>query len=229
MLYMQEIYSKYEIANKLKNCAKIYKQNLENKKLLFLTEDKTNFFSFFEIAMFPRNFMHLTGCKIIENNKNIPTIEFYSRFLNNNINEKNIILSNSTSFYKIEILPQLMNLDKNAKILGDYDNSKIYLQTNKLVGNINACIGFIKEKHTYIPNTALNEDIRNITTNIKKVIAVFKKNFNDKMYNQITYLKNNYNISKLLKCVNIKNLVDFQNLTSNNFQIINKISNFKNF
>ena len=46
MLYMQEIYSKYEIANKLKNCAKIYKQNLKNKKLLFLTEDKTNFFSF---------------------------------------------------------------------------------------------------------------------------------------------------------------------------------------
>lgn len=111
-------------------------------------------------------------------------------------------------------------------MIGQYDNSRIYLQTDKIIGNVNACMGFVKEKNTYVPNTALNEDIRSITSERKKVIAVLKKNINEEFYKEITYLKNNYDVSQLLKYENIEKIVDFQNLTSNDRQILIKILDF---
>lgn len=223
---MKDIYSKVEISEKLKKYAKDYKINLENKKLLFVVENKNRTLSIFEVAMLPRNFKHLTGIELIENGKRVNSNEFYKRCLKGNINASKIILKDSTSYYKLGILPQLLNIDKMAKMIGQYDNSRIYLQTDKIIGNVNACMGFVKEKNTYVPNTALNEDIRSITSERKKVIAVLKKNINEEFYKEITYLKNNYDVSQLLKYENIEKIVDFQNLTSNDRQILIKILDF---
>ena len=88
-------------------------------------------------------------------------------------------------------------------------------------------MGFIRKSKEYIPNTVLKEDIRSITSERKKVIAILKKEILDRSYNKITYLKNNYDIFKLLECENIENLIDFKNLTSNNKEILIKISDFK--
>ena len=120
-----------------------------------------------------------------------------------------------------------MNLDKTAKMIGQYDNSRIYLQTDKVIGNVNVCMGFIRKSKEYIPNTVLKEDIRSITRERKRVVAILKKEILDKSYNNITYIKNNYDIFKLLECENIENLIDFKNLTSNSKEILIKISDFK--
>ena len=224
---MKKIYSKKKIIDTITNCARDYKNNFENKKILFIVANKNQKLSAFEVAMFPINFHHLTGVDIVENGNKINSYRFYQRFLNNEVKIGDVRIKDNTSYLKLEILPQLMNLDKTVKMIGQYDNSRIYLQTDKIIGNVNACMGFIRKSKEYIPNTVLKEDIRSITSERKKVIAILKKEILDRSYSKITYLKNNYDIFKLLECENIENLIDFKNLTSNSKEILIKISDFK--
>ena len=61
-------------------------------------------------------------------------------------------------------------------------------------------MGFIKNgQDLYVPNTALKQDIRDITDDRKKIIAVLKKNINEKLYKNITYLKQTYQVEEILK------------------------------
>lgn len=64
---------------------------------------------------------------------------------------------------KLSVLPQLMKIYRSAKMVGDYSFTKSVLYTEKLVGNITASLGFVRDDKYYIPNTALKEDIRDIT------------------------------------------------------------------
>ena len=89
---------------------------------------------------------------------------------------------------KLSILPQLMQLHRCAKMIGDYDNTRPLLYTEKLAGNISACLGFTREKDYYIPNTALREDIRNISVSpTKQVLAIFKKDAKQELYTTLCY------------------------------------------
>ena len=101
---------------------------------------------------------------------------------------------------KLSILPQLMRLSRCAKMVGDYDNTKSVLYTEKLAGNISACIGFVKEKDYYIPNTALREDIRDISVHPqKRVLAIFSKEIGQELYNTLCYTAKKIEFS----CINI--------------------------
>ena len=64
---------------------------------------------------------------------------------------------------KLSVLSQIMNIHKTAKMVGDYDNTKSVLFTEKIVGTVTACVGFVREGNYYLPNTTLREDIRTIT------------------------------------------------------------------
>lgn len=92
---------------------------------------------------------------------------------------------------------------------GDYNNTKLYLSTQKLVGNVNICMGFIKKGNYYIPNTALKEDIRNITTEQAKIIAIMVKNVKDAKYKEITYLNKNIEMKTILENEQINKKVTF--------------------
>ncbi len=90
------------------------------------------------------------------------------------------------------VLSMLMSIHKNAKIIGDYDRNRIYLHSDKIIGNINSCLGFIKKDKYYICNTSLNEDIRKITDNHRKIICILSKKIQEKQYNEITYINKKY-------------------------------------
>lgn len=93
---------------------------------------------------------------------------------------------------KISVLPILMNIHRNGKIIGDYNQNKIYLYSNKIIGNTNSCLGFIKKDKYYICNTSLKEDIRKIVYNHKKIVCILSKKIQEKKYNEITYLNKKY-------------------------------------
>lgn len=93
---------------------------------------------------------------------------------------------------KLMVLPMLMNISKNAKMIGDYDKDKIYLQSDKIIGNINSCLSFIKCNNYYISNSSLKEDIRKIVYNHKRIICILSKKIQEKEYNEITYLDKKY-------------------------------------
>lgn len=90
------------------------------------------------------------------------------------------------------VLPMLMNISKNAKMIGDYDKNKIYLQSDKIIGNVNSCLSFIKYNNYYISNSSLKEDIRKIVYNHKRIICILSKKIQEKEYNEITYIDNKY-------------------------------------
>ena len=56
---------------------------------------------------------------------------------------------------KLEILNNLAFLDKKVRILGQYNNSKLRLNTDMIIGNINWGLGFIQDNGFYVPNTLL--------------------------------------------------------------------------
>lgn len=101
-------------------------------------------------------------------------------------------------------------------MIGNFAGNGVVLHTDKLVGNINACIGFVKNKESniYIPNTALKEDIRNITKDRKNVIMVVRKNTNEKLYSNVTYLKPSYEIYNILNTQSVKNKIDVNNINT---------------
>ena len=99
---------------------------------------------------------------------------------------------------KLSILPQLMQLHRCAKMIGDYDNTRPLLYTEKLAGNISACLGFTREKDYYIPNTALREDIRDISVHpTKRVLAIFKKDVTEELYTTLCYTAKKLDISSI--------------------------------
>ena len=177
------------------SCAKSYKNNLENKNLLFIFGDLQTP-EYFEASFLPRNFLHLTGIKLVEG-RIVSSKDFYDRCLNGKLSPDDFYMAqNGTTDMKLSVLPQLMNLHLCAKMVGDYDNTLLY--TEKIVGNIFACVGFIHENGYYIPNTALREDIRDITISPqKRVLAIFRKDIKQKLYETICYTAKKVNILQL--------------------------------
>ena len=136
-------------------------------------------------------------------------------------------VKDKTTYYKLEVLPQLMKLDRTASMIGNFTGHSLLLQTNKLIGNVNACMGFIKnEQNMYVPNTALKKDIRDIADDRKKIIAVLKKDINEKLYKNITYLKQKYQIIDILKNQDINEKIDINKIYSDDKFIDKEICQF---
>lgn len=210
-----------EIINIVSKCLKVYDFNLKNKDIMFVLEGKDKSLSKEEV-FFPKScFYHLTGIKIVEKNGRVlNSYEFYDNIKDNTISTKKYIIKrkDNTADLKLQVLPQLMRIDKISNMLGEFNNYNIYLKTEKLAGNVNACMGFKKDikLNIYVPNTALKKDIREITNNRSKIIAILKKKHTDKLYSCITYLKQNYKIYNILENQAIKKYIDIDRIYSNN-------------
>ena len=80
-------------------------------------------------------------------------------------------------------------------MIGVYSDSRIMLKTNLCIGNIFCYLGVIKtdsitkfKNNVYVPNTAMNKDIRTEAKDLEKIIARYRKNKTDKIYQELTYL-----------------------------------------
>ena len=104
-----------------------------------------------------------------------------------------------TTPLKLDALPSLMDLTNITKIIGDYDNSKKWMDADVIVGGINFCLAISEDKNgSYFPRSGLLEDIRNITRKSSQVLAIFQKKLNDKeVYKKICYVAKGLNLSNL--------------------------------
>lgn len=180
------------------SCAKEYHNNLENNNLLFIfgTQQKTDYF---EAAFLPKNFLHLTGVELVSSSFS-GSSDFYNKCLNGQLSPHDFSFApNGTTDMKLMILPQLMKIHKSAKMIGDYNFSKSLLYTEKLAGNISACLGFVRDDKYYIPNTALKEDIRDITIKPQqRILAIYKKSILQRFYTNLSYLAKGIEASALI-------------------------------
>lgn len=189
------------------DAAKYYHDNLENQRLLVIYEKDKNM-SYIEAIFISRNFLHLTGVKIL--NKNIKSsLMFYSLCLKNKLKISDFEFSkDGTTIMKLKNLNSIIKFPKSAKMIGDYVNCKKYLNTEKLIGNVFGVIGFIENNGYYIPNTLLNEDIREVTISRNRILAILKRNRNECKYKNIIYIAKDVKIDRLIKDKIIKNKIE---------------------
>lgn len=186
-----------EIMKKLKESAKLYKENLQNKNLLIMYE-KDNKIEYIEILFLTRNFMHLTGVRSTEIKK---ANQFYQACLTNKLNIKTLKMKeDGTTQLKMDIISNMIKMEEPWKIIGVYNGAKEKLKTDILLGKGDICLGVIKEvSNYYIPNTLLKEDIRKITKENNVIVGIFKKEKQEEIYQKVTNINKNIEIERIRK------------------------------
>ena len=168
-------------------CASLYNKNLCDKELIFvyLTNSGPDSIS---VIYRKKNYKHLTGIV----SKHLPEKFFNSCYLKT-ISENEISFNkNGTTTLKLEILECIMNIAHQVKFLGDYLNSNIYLEVDKIVGNTSIGLGVEKGEHLYYPKSVLKGDMRKQIRNMIPVSAVLEKQLNKPNSNySCVHFKNN--------------------------------------
>lgn len=181
--------------------AQIYKDNLEDQKVLFLygtpsvvkkqlqTQEKIlSSIKGYEVAFHRYNFLHLTGVRL-SNNRTASAIHFYQKCLDKRLTEDDFSFAKDGSTgQKLDILESMMQPKKNVAMIGDFTDRGPKLFAEKSAGNVCGCIGFVQDKNTKlnVPNTLLKKDIRDVTAKpTYKVFAVISKHYTEEKYSQI--------------------------------------------
>lgn len=186
-------FSKQEAIRIVVSCAEAYKTELLNRDLLIVSKANNNRLNFLRVTFRKGNFLHLTGLKT-----KVRAARFFDMCIAHKLSPKVLeFASDGTTQLKLEVLPQLMRKDLSAKMIGDIDSRTPKLYTEKLVGNIRACMGFKNDSSTYVPNTVLNRDMRDITSNRAQIVAVLRKSTEESQYTEVTY-KTQLDFSKYL-------------------------------
>ena len=203
------IVGKNEAVKIIHECAVLYNRNLSGKNVLFVTSDN-NECAYIETLFAPNNFLHLTGVKTKLNSE-----YFFKSALNQRLSPANIEFDpGGTTEIKLQVLPHLMSIHSTARMIGDYDNSRPLLVTDKFAGTVT--MGFIPINGFYVPNTALKKDIRDITAQAtrRKVAAIFVKNRSDAEYTLLTYIAKGLAVNDDALQSILRGKVDIQNITA---------------
>ena len=208
----------------LTKAAELYRDNLEDRKILFLygipseinkqlqTKDKClSSMQYYEVAFHRYNFLHLTGVRL---NKagTASAIHFYQKCLDKRLKEDDFSFSKDGSTgQKLDILEKMMLIKKNVTMIGDFTDRGPKLFTEKAAGNICGCIGFVQDRNTKlnVPNTLLKKDIRDVTAQpTYKVFAVFSKDYKDEKYSLVTKLDKSIDLNEIYFNDEIENILD---------------------
>ena len=186
------------------SCAREYHNNLENRNLL-IVYGSTSKPDFFETIFLPSGFLHLTGVRPVSDK--IPSSNvFYQKAMNGILNPNDFTMAvNGTTERKLSVLPWLTKVHLIAKMVGIYNPVRSMRYTDKLVGNTKAFLGFIFQNGFYIPNTALEEDIRNFSLyQPQKVLAIFRKPVDIGQYQELCYIAKGADVNTIVLSRNIK-------------------------
>lgn len=207
--------------------ARLYKENLEDQKILFLygvpsevkreiqKEDKRLFsLRGYEVVFHRYNFLHLTGVKI-NSVETASAIHFYEKCLGNRLTENDFsFASDGSTGQKLDILENMMLIKKNVSMIGDFTDRGPKLFTEKAAGNICGCIGFVKDRNTglNVPNTLLKRDIRDVIVSPKqKVYAVISKGYMEEKYSVIEKQDKSINIKECYLMEEIESVLEWGN------------------
>lgn len=182
---------KKEALQALFTSAELYHRNFENRNLLIIgASSSLNSISAMEASFRDVNFLHLTGVRL-EAKRRLSAGRFFALCLQKRLSPHDFqFAGNGTTEQKLSILPTLFaSGNLSANMLGDYHDRRPALITDKLVGNIRCCIGFVYNDglHTYVPNTVLNTDMRDSIQNKQRILAIYRKPRSEVRYSELIY------------------------------------------
>ena len=166
----------------------MYKKNLVDKSLLFITTDKHKSVHCLEVTFDISNFLHMTGFKLRK--PSINARHFFNLCYDKRLTEADFEFSaDGTTEMKMRVLPSLMKKNLSAKMLGDYNMSQPKLYTDKIAGSLSACMGFVRDsgEGRFVPNTVLEGDIRTKVKAADRIIATYRKNRGEKQYSEVVF------------------------------------------
>lgn len=162
-----------------------YQKNLVNKSLLFVCVDKRKKTYCVEVTFDKSNFKHLTGFKT-----DINASQFFDLCINRRLKENDFEFSDDgTTSLKLQVLPRLVRSNLSVNMIGDYNMSQPKLYTEKIAGNVFACIGFTRTGPSgrLVPNTVLEGDIRKNAKRPDRIILTYRKNRGESEYTELVY------------------------------------------
>ena len=207
----------------LTKAARLYKENLEVQKILFIYgqpsiikkqrntgQKEFTGLSTYEVAFHRSNFLHLTRIKI-KKEKIASSIHFYELCLAGRLEETAFSFSkDGSTVQKLKILEHMMLIKNRAVMIGDFTDRGPKLYSEKVAGGTWGCMGFVQDKNTKlnVPNTLLNKDIRNITMSPTfKIYAIFSKSYNDDKYSTVSKLDKEINMDEMKFVEEIENML----------------------
>lgn len=208
----------------LTKSAEIYRDNLEDQKVLFLygipsevkkqlqnDEKILSSIKGYEVAFHRYNFLHLTGIRLNKSGVD-SAIHFYQKCLDKRLKENDFVFANDGSTgQKLDILESMMLIKKNVTMIGEFTDRGPKLFTEKVAGHVCGCIGFVRDRNTSlnVPNTLLKKDIRDVTAQpIYKVYAVISKHYTDDKYLHLTKLDKSIDLNTCQFTEEIENLIE---------------------
>lgn len=203
---------KNEILKIVTDAAKLYKSNLCYNDVLFVYKTGDEY-SYIEVTFKPENFLHLTGLNYLRHKHCAK--DFLNKCCKNRIKIEEFEVKNgSYYYYKFDIIITLMNIYKNARMIGDYNDNRVNLSVDKLTGGTCGFMGIkLINNYKYCPAAIIKDDIRQNVNHYNSIIAILKKHYRDAYYTDVTYCKKLISIDEVVRNINLKN--DIIRLKSN--------------
>ncbi len=187
--------------------AGIYERYLSNKNLLIVFNNVSQPYFIATKAM-RSNFLHLIGVIInqesllsdVEDKQSNCNEVFYLKCLYCRLSLNDFeFKDDGTTIQKLKVILAALNLYKNAKMIGDFNNNRVFLKTDKIVGNDNSYLGFIFDDGYYVPNTVIKGNIKIDSLSTSRVLAILSKPLDGRKYKEIKYTAKNIDVPRLLK------------------------------
>lgn len=180
-----------------------YEERLRNKHFLIVYSQGNKIRSA-QVGFRDSNYLHMTGVK-----SRLSAPVFYDSCLKKKLSERDFEIDrNGKAQQKLMVLPYLPDLLYNNCMIGNFINSGIFIKADYFIGNTKAVVsvGFRTGKSVDFPVTLYNEDIRKLTQPTCKVLAIFRKEYNEKYYMKCIYLSKGQDIHKLLVSEDVEKL-----------------------
>ena len=185
--------TKQEIARIIIRCAALYADNLCgcNYLIVYNTASKDAIKpECLETVFLSRHFKHLTGVR-----SELKAEDFYKRCLAKRLSPRDFdVPTDGTCQLKMEVLPYLMVLHKNANSTGVFSQGQgIYIRTERLVGSRRSVMGFARDARQsnnayYFPNTILNDDLNRLADVRHRILAMLCKELKDPQYEKVCFI-----------------------------------------
>lgn len=183
----------------LMSYAEKYSINLADKRILIVSVMEGNTYCR-EVEFRKNNFKHLTGVDSHIKANNFIEMLIDKRLSNKDWNYK----KDGTTELKLRVFPEILDIYKQARMIGVYNGNRIKLSTDLCVGNIYCYLGiasfkkYDKNENTiYFPNTVISSNIKTDTNKQERIVAMFRKNKKDSKYKELTYLAKDVDLNQL--------------------------------
>lgn len=188
-------YSKAEAIRIITLTATEYEGFMRDKQFLIAYQDGSGI-NHSIVGFKAKNFKHFTGVK-----STLSAKEFYQRALEHKLSPDDFRFDSAGNAQrKLAVLPWLPRMFFSNALRGSFNRSGIWLEADYLIGGTSAriAVAFRYGKTFDFPVSLYCEDVRNLTNNSMKVLAVWRRAFGEKVFSENTYCAKNVDPEILL-------------------------------